>query len=355
METVQLQCGHCQKVMAIGVEHLGSQLQCPHCLSVVQTQAPAPQPTPAPVPETASHPDSIFADHEPTDAVIGGEPSPKVEMPTASMTTADLPPPSPVADLTANDATDFTKFKPKPIYDSGVLMISAMIFLVPYALLTTGIIIYLLFFSSVRGDPLEYLPDPVPEKTKGGPKRVSAALQPKHDQPLAPHLRTTLGKPIQVGDLQVTFAHVRINGDGNMELVARAKNMSANTNFEPTNEFFVKFDSNKPDSKPYSFLESRSKRVDTIYGAYLGYHKNPNGADEPAGSAPLGPGEETTIVLTTYDRYQKAHIPAIAKSKDDYTWRLHVRRGFVKKNGNDVPATAVVGVDFASADIEMKR
>ena len=37
METVQLKCGHCKKVMAIGVEHLGGQVRCPHCKGVVQT------------------------------------------------------------------------------------------------------------------------------------------------------------------------------------------------------------------------------------------------------------------------------------------------------------------------------
>ena len=37
METVQLQCGSCMNMMAISAEHLGQQVQCPHCQAIVQT------------------------------------------------------------------------------------------------------------------------------------------------------------------------------------------------------------------------------------------------------------------------------------------------------------------------------
>ncbi len=44
METLTFQCGHCNKLMAVGTAHLGQQVRCPHCQQVVV--APS-QPAPA--------------------------------------------------------------------------------------------------------------------------------------------------------------------------------------------------------------------------------------------------------------------------------------------------------------------
>jgi hypothetical protein len=92
VETVQLQCGSCMNMMAISSEHLGQQVQCPHCQSVVQTPPasafglapPGPDPTySAPPPITATEqPESIFAEAEPSDDVFDQSPRlPKVHMP----------------------------------------------------------------------------------------------------------------------------------------------------------------------------------------------------------------------------------------------------------------------------------
>ena len=37
METVQMRCGNCNRMMAISVEHLGGQVHCPHCQAIVET------------------------------------------------------------------------------------------------------------------------------------------------------------------------------------------------------------------------------------------------------------------------------------------------------------------------------
>src|SRR5579864_1517155 len=88
METVQLQCGNCGKVMAISTEHLGGQVRCPHCLAVVQTPAPqkpagemqSPPMLPPPI-ETAEV-ESIFSPAAPTDDIFDAGPQrPLVEMP----------------------------------------------------------------------------------------------------------------------------------------------------------------------------------------------------------------------------------------------------------------------------------
>ena len=64
------------------------------------------------------------------------------------------------------------------------------------------------------------------------------------------------------------------------------------------------------------------------------------------------PGQEVTIALTTDLKFRDRQVQAIKKATgDNYTWRVQVRRGFVKVNGKDVSATTVIGVDFAGTEI----
>jgi len=107
METVNFQCGHCGKLMAIGIDHLGLQVRCPHCQQVVVApivKAPDPPPVPknppAPINEGPTAPaepmtpslefhvpspmeqESIFSESSETgDDLFGAEPVSHVEMP----------------------------------------------------------------------------------------------------------------------------------------------------------------------------------------------------------------------------------------------------------------------------------
>src|SRR5947209_11512192 len=71
MKTVNVQCGHCGKLMAVSTEHLGARVSCPHCQGVVEAPAEAPAASSPPtndspeirVPLTDS-PESIFASAE---------------------------------------------------------------------------------------------------------------------------------------------------------------------------------------------------------------------------------------------------------------------------------------------------
>jgi hypothetical protein len=349
METVHLQCGNCKKLMAIRIEHLGGQVHCPHCRSVVQTPAsikpPEPRPmAPAPNLDLDEH-ESVFSEQGSTDAVIGSSDEPRLEMPAPprAETSFEAPP-------TSAPEMDLPKFKPRPVYDRSLLPVIGMIFLVPYALLTTAFLIYVIFFSSGRSaDPFEYLRDPVPVPQKGGPKRI-VYKEPNHDRPLAQHLRTRLGKPIQAGDLLITPSHIRLTADGDLQLLLRAKNTSTDTLFEPMNEAYMKFISDKVDEKPFTFLEPRSK--ERIYGMYLAYHNDKDGKDEMKGDAVLSPGGEVTIALTTYETFRKTQVPSIQNANEECLWRVRVRRGLVKVDRNDVSATMVIGVDFSSSEIE---
>jgi hypothetical protein len=369
METVQLQCGHCKKIMAISVEHLGGRVHCPHCKGVVQTPPRTPAPAPPPPPEPAALepaamepvvPDmrlqdreSIFAaSSDSTDVVLGESARPRVEMPSEEVVEpiADEPEPEPDPD------TELPKFKPRPVYDRGVFTMYALIFLVPYAILSTLAILYLLFMQGNRTHPLDMLPDPAPDpKKQGAPKQVSRI---DHKYPLADHQRTTLGHAIQVGkdgDLLVTPEHVQLTDLGDLRLILRAKNTSKNTVFTPINEAYVR-QRKETTFLPYSFLETKSRGVENLYNSYLEFHKGPKG-DEEGGPESLAPREETFIVLTTDESYRKPHIAAIEKAKADesFTWRVQLRRGLVKWHGKDVSTTAVIGVDFTRAQIEEKK
>jgi hypothetical protein len=46
MQTVNFQCGHCGKLMAVAADFLGQQVRCPHCQQVVVAPSPAPAPAP---------------------------------------------------------------------------------------------------------------------------------------------------------------------------------------------------------------------------------------------------------------------------------------------------------------------
>lgn len=116
MQTVNFQCGHCQKLMAVGTDSLGKQVRCPHCQQVVLAPAPttapaaemppapppAPEPSPAPVPEPllvqAPPPadeggESIFGEVM-DDDLFGRSSKPVVEMPL------EVAPPAPTLEPT---------------------------------------------------------------------------------------------------------------------------------------------------------------------------------------------------------------------------------------------------------------
>ncbi len=327
METIQLQCGNCKNVMAISVEHMGQQVQCPHCRSVVQTPAAPPGA------ETAAMSAAPNMDLN----------QPERPAPPPEATTAPPEPATPRDD-------DLTQFKPKARKDRSVLLLIALIFLVPYALTMTFFVVWLLVMKPNSTDGLEYLRDPDPSPKKGGP-RPTMRKRPPHDAPIAEHRKANFGQTITVGDLQVTPLRVVTTKEGDLKLLLRAKNLADKTAFEPMSLVFV--NEIKAGDPLYTFLEGRSKSIKPIYGGDLAYHKSREAKDVAQGFALLGPRDEVTIAITTHEKYRPDPVSAITKSTaDEFTWRVQVRRGFVKVDGKNVSATTVIGVDFSSADIE---
>jgi hypothetical protein len=121
MQTVNFQCGHCGKLMAVGVEFLGQQVRCPHCQQVVlapaaNVPAPATAPDPSPVPAPPEDPfrtlsvttptpaddpfraltvpqqEDIFTTrNEPEDALFGQSDAPHLEIPRDSVPSSPAP------------------------------------------------------------------------------------------------------------------------------------------------------------------------------------------------------------------------------------------------------------------------
>jgi hypothetical protein len=374
METVQLQCGNCGKVMAISTEHLGGQVRCPHCQSVVQTpprQPPAPVPLPAATlaPQLESREgESIFAPDEPSDDLFGERPQQNhVEMPpdnpppepphyaadAAPQETVGVfagAPPAPQADAesTEDEAAQLSSFRrPRPMVDRSYVSLMAFMFLIPYTVLSTAIVVYLMYQLSSQPHPLDVMPDPVKDKGKGVPREVERI---KHDQPLAAHQKVPLGKEIVVGALQVTPKEVVFDHEfGELRLVLHVKNVSTNQAFSPMHPNFIKFTPGLKASMPYSFLKSNSAKFRPIYDEQLAF-KRPGDAElSGEDKSELLPGEEEDLLLTT--RGNKDMVKNIVASNEDMTWRVQLRRGFVDHRGHKVSATAVVGVQFNASEI----
>jgi hypothetical protein len=396
METVQLQCGNCQKLMAISVEHLGNRVQCPHCQAVVQTPKPEPPPAQRPtIPAmNLDERDSIFAGPEVTEDILGGGggapkfepklepkreparsplPFPPVPLPPEEPTESDArnggvpsaaagavgAPSTAVAESPADEPladAELPVHTPRPIYERNLLPLLALIFLVPYSILATMFILYYLLFPQTRPHPLDMLPDPAPRQKEGGPRPIS--YQTLHNMPLAEHQKTPIGKTIRPGkdgDLLVTPVQVRVTREGDLELVLQTRNISANSAFEPIHERYIRYQpSQEKDggiNRPYTFLESTTKTMDPLYGAYLDYRIFVKGKEEPASRYLLSPKEEELVVLKTTPTYRGA-VADIVKSKDSYVWRVQVRRGFVKYQKKDKSTTAVIGVEFDASQIQ---
>jgi hypothetical protein len=296
MNSEQLQCGHCGQTFAVQAEHLNQDLQCPHCQQFVK----APDAAPAAPPQQPG------------------------------------PPESPLS-FAAIPATPQRRASPTRPWATMLL-----IFLIPYAIVTTGVIAWLLWKQQRDNThPLEWLLDQQP--ADGGPKQI------KHDLPLLDRQKTSLGQPIQVGDATLlTPLKVMLAPKGDaIEMSLRLRNTSSDLKFNPLpRSFLVR-------TQGYTFLEFGKQKV---YGGLLSYHKTRGFwanirdflGEGPPFDGVLAPGEEMVATLATGPRDEGA-VRKLNDYRGPMLWRLEVRRGLVEVGGKAVSATAVVGVDFDSS------
>jgi hypothetical protein len=395
MDTAQFTCGHCGKLMAVAAADLGRQVQCPHCQQVVEAPAQAEVPPESPADPVFTRPaaqevESIFAPEDAGEDVFGSAPAPRLELPPAeaappaheappppaaveaplaeadgtqtwwesaagpppaaqqngpaepTVTLPDSPWPAPASEAPAEAPAPVVVHRPARPSHLGAML---LILLIPYAVMVTGALAYMVYLyrnlqqTYKAADPLEQMLDPAPKD--GGPRRV------QHDLPLPDKLKTALGQPLQIGDLELKPLRVEQSADGELVLLLHMRNLSRNTAFNPFPDKFVQHrrESNTA-PKPYTYLQVG---VGRIYGGYAQWHKGAPGKDQDFDGV-LRPGEEMTARLTT-DRKDEALVKMATQAREPLLWRLHVRRGFVAVRGKDVSATAVIGVRFTAQDI----
>jgi hypothetical protein len=378
METIQIQCGSCHKLMAISPEHLGVQVRCPHCQAVVQTppppSPPAPQAHEPPEIRPPAEGDSIFEPPQQSDDLFDAAPQgPLVEMPNelqpiapteglGGMATLEAPPPLPettelfpaatpgshAAEAPPTEAhEDLRQFaRPKAPVDRGYASLMFLIFLVPYSILMTLFVWYLWHQLANQPHPLDYLPDPAPKKD-GAKLSVQSYERARHDQPLAAHQKVPLGKTIRIGEVEVTPKKVKRDALGDLEITLHVKNTSTKNEFSPMAPEFLKVQGKTNAVYPYTFLDSPS--YTRLYGGHLAFQR---GQEDLTDEGLLKPGQEEDVRITTRGQDAKLIVQKILESNEPLTWRVQLRRGVVDHRSQKLSVTAVIGVVFNAKEIE---
>jgi len=369
VQTVQLQCGNCSNMMAISVEHLGAQVQCPHCSAVVQTpprsalesapgpdpagaavQPPAPPPPqhyqPAPQQYQPSQPqvhvterESIFSEPEPSDDLFGGDASPKIHMPEPHSQPAGGYGDAPSAEEHGEEQADLSAMRSRMAQErkSSSLAPTLLVFLVPYAILTTAFIAYLLM-NWPKLEHFEWFIDP---NQKNKPKLVSFL---KREHPIPPKLKVPLNEMIRVGQMEITPLKVE-RRDNVLTLKFKAKNVSSNLLIEPIERAF--FDEKLPGAG-YTYLEGLGKNSTRIFGGDLEFFNDKNKLK----NGELMPGQECIVELSTgVGPTLKDRVKSLLSEDGRFQWRLQFRRGIHSIHGVETPLTAVIGVEFSKNDI----
>jgi phage FluMu protein Com len=100
MQTVNFRCGHCNNLMAVGLEFLGQQVRCPTCQNVVVAPASALTPAPAPpapepenlFPRIAESEDIFSSSTQATDSLFDEPAHSLLELPASPLVTPEQPP-----------------------------------------------------------------------------------------------------------------------------------------------------------------------------------------------------------------------------------------------------------------------
>lgn len=255
---------------------------------------------------------------------------------------------------------------------SGWYIVAFILPLVSYSILVTILAIIFYVRQATQTHPLEVLPDL--DGDNKGARRVGMVQRWSPDTALPDKLKVTLGQPIRVGDLEVTpqrveWARIRLRyPDGRKEepqrdeslvLHLQLRNVSDDVAFKPTDpEFLRAWDERKRNgSMPYTFLEAGTLR---FFGGPIHWRAaGPQGrraswfVEGQNHDRELRPGETMSTLVCT-DPDQKA-VRQLTGYKGPMLWRVQVRRGLVEFRNRDVSATAVIGVEFTSADIQASR
>jgi hypothetical protein len=146
VQTIQILCGGCGNPMAVALEHLGAQVQCPYCQAVVQTPTSAHAPSPGPdlasppqpqPPAVSALPDDAHAAKPSAHAFADGP----TEHATATYEPADEAPSE------EEEPVDIAAMRDRVRQARRASTMSAtlLVYLVPFVICCTGFIAYLLY------------------------------------------------------------------------------------------------------------------------------------------------------------------------------------------------------------------
>jgi hypothetical protein len=223
-------------------------------------------------------------------------------------------------------------------------------------------------------DPFERMPDvegdaPGAHKVQGA---GAARLRHRLDAaPLPEKLRVPLGQALRIGDLEVRPERVErkrmkvyVQGhEGNPErckhdslvLHLRLRNVSSDVAFVPIDNYFDRRWKPGQGPPPLTRLDVGARH---FYGGPAAWY--PRNARDGRREwvegrrnfyDPLPPGQEVdTLVCTDGDDGEVER--ALEKNPGPMLWRIQVRRGLVPVGRRQLPAAAVVGVEFTAGQVE---
>jgi hypothetical protein len=254
-----------------------------------------------------------------------------------------------------------------------------------YAVLVT--ITAVIFWNRIQQtppNPFDAMPDvdgDTPGVRKEGKNgKARSALSYDRDlatAPLPAHLVTALGKPLRVGDLEVTPTKVErrrvrvfVSGfdrpepcDGDsLVLHLRLVNRAADYAFTPLDNYFDRWWQPPGGLPPLTLLEAGPER---FYGGPAHWYPR---TSRDAGKRQwvegrkdfdpdgLAPGAEQEPFVCTDGNDPRALRVLFGEGgagpyRGPMLWRVQVRRGLYDYRGRRVPAAAVIGVAFDSRDI----
>ncbi len=214
--------------------------------------------------------------------------------------------------------------------------------------------------------PLSIIPDFFGQYRGGDPKKVSA-LPVDAAQPIPAELRVKLGEKLVIGELEfeplaVEERHTKweVRGEGGrprdvecLVLKARVRNLSQSHAFCPLDPAYNRFASADAPS-PLSAVVVGGERFlggPIPWPFVQGTREFIVGQEQD--DQPLEPGRDRTTVLASIDGERGAKLrDAVRLAKGLVLWQVHVRRGFIRYQGEDVSVGALIGVEFTANQVK---
>ncbi len=337
---------------------------------------PAIQPVPAPIPDPATSPIQTLSAPVAAQADVWAEMSAApVNEPAAAPSGSGVELSAPAKEprsgrSKAGDSSrrggSGTALAANPRLKS--LLVVALLILVPYSLLMTALAAYGLAFRPGIPDehPLSTIPDDFGEFPAADRKKVSKRHFSVHGE-LPPELKVAIGTKLAIGVLEIEPAKIEVRpltllvksgsrttpeprSTPALVLTLRIHNRSADLWMHPMDPAFTR--KARGSDQPATGLEIGAQK---FWGGAIDWPLSNPRLDrvyekaQETDAVPLGPGETRDYVVFTDT--DSAVLQAVEGASVPMLWRVQVRRGLIKYRGEEVPVTAIIGVEFQRNDV----